>query len=908
MTSASSRRYIYQFSAEKVDGSAEMKSLLGGKGANLAEMSAIGIPVPPGFTISTEACADYFKSGGKFPAGLESELRRAIARLERSTKLKFGVGADPLLLSVRSGARASMPGMMDTILNLGLNAKTVASISARSGSERFALDSYRRLIMMLSDVALGVERALFDRILEKVKRSERVKLDTDLSASALGAIVEESLALVKRETKRDFPSDPIEQLELAIDAVFRSWNNERAVAYRRLYGIPDEWGTAVNVQMMVFGNMGDDSGTGVAFTRDPSTGERRFFGEFLVNAQGEDVVAGVRTPLSIEKMGKSFPRAKRDLDRIYKKLERHYRDMLDIEFTIERGKLYMLQCRVGKRTARAAARIAVEMVRERLIDRREAVLRLDPISLDQLLHKGLDESVEFDLLTKGLPASPGACCGRVVFSAAEALEAKKKGEKVILTRKETSPDDIKGMSAAEGILTATGGMTSHAAVVARGMGAPCVSGAEEIEINEARGYFTVGSTKIKRGDLITLDGATGRVIKGAAKLVDPDLPEQFHELMKWADSFRRLKMRANADTPQDARRARERGAQGIGLCRTEHMFFEGDRISLMREVILSEDLKRRESALVRLGKLQKSDFIQIFEAMRGDPVTIRLLDPPLHEFLPREKEEFKKLGQILGEPASHIRARVEAAHEFNPMLGHRGCRLGITFPEIYDTQARAIFEAAADLIARSIPVAVEIMVPLVSSYNELRIIRSRIETIGAEVQKADSVKIPYLIGTMIELPRAALTADFIAEHADFFSFGTNDLTQTVFGFSRDDSGKFLSGYLEGALLRADPFVTIDQKGVGALMKIGVEKARAKKAGLKIGICGEHGGDPKSIEFVDGLGFDYVSCSPYRLPIARLAAAQAAIRLQNEAGPTKSVRRAKKKASGKKRSNRARARR
>ncbi|MBI5816795.1 MAG: pyruvate, phosphate dikinase [Nitrospinae bacterium] len=901
------KKYIYFFAAGKADGAASMKNLLGGKGANIAEMCNLNIPVPPGFTISTEACVTYFKGGNRWPDGLAAQMKKNLARLEKEMGKKFGNPADPLLVSVRSGARASMPGMMDTVLNLGLNDETMKGLIAKSGSERFAWDSYRRFLTMFGDVVLNIERKEFDRLMDKRKDEIGALADTDMGVEELKKLVGDYKELILKETGKSFPQDPADQLNMSINAVFNSWHNKRAIEYRRMYNIPESWGTAVNVQAMVFGNMGENSGTGVAFTRDPSTGKRHFFGEFLFNAQGEDVVAGIRTPLSVDQMGQRTPRAKDDLDRIYQRLEKHYRDMLDIEFTVENGKLFMLQARVGKRTAEAAVRIAVEMAREKLITRDEAINRVHPEQLDQLLHETIDPKAKVDMLAKGLPASPGAGVGRVVFTAEEAIEMAAKGEKVILVRKETSPEDIGGMNAAQGILTATGGMTSHAAVVARGMGKCCVAGAEAIKISEDSGLFTVGNVAVHRGDWVTLDGSTGRVILGRAPLVKPTLSNEYKVLMGWADSVRKLGVRTNADTPHDAKVARGFGAEGIGLCRTEHMFFEGDRIVAVREMIIAETKEERKKALNKLLPMQRSDFVGIFEAMEGLPVTIRLLDPPLHEFLPKEDADFAVLAKDFGVSLTDLKHRADALHEFNPMLGHRGCRLGVTFPEIYDMQVRAIFEAACQLGKKGTKVAPEIMIPLVGHVEELRILRERAEAVAHEVMKEMGCRLKYTIGTMIELPRAAVTADKIAEYADFFSFGTNDLTQTTFGLSRDDSGRFLPHYVMVGILPEDPFVAIDREGVGEIIKIGVAKGRSTKPGLKIGICGEHGGEPSSVAFCHDTGFDYVSCSPYRVPIARLAAAQAALKSQVKvkAAPAhkaakKAVKKVVKKSKGKKR--------
>ncbi len=871
------KKYIYFFGHNGAEGDASMKNLLGGKGANLAEMCNLKIPVPTGFTITTEACVEYFDRKRKWPVGLSEDINKNMKRLEKETGKKFGDNKNPLLVSVRSGSRASMPGMMDTILNLGLNDNSIKGLIGKSGSERFAWDSYRRFITMFGDVVMGIDRLKFERILTKRKRMTGAKTDAGLNVESLKALVADYKKVVKSETGREFPQNPAEQLRMAVSAVFNSWNNKRAIEYRRLYSLPASWGTAINVQSMVFGNMGDDSGTGVAFTRDPATGERKFFGEFLINAQGEDVVAGIRTPLSIDQMGRKLPQAKKDLDKIYRRLEKHYRDMLDIEFTIENKKLYMLQNRVGKRTAAAAVRIAVEMVNEKLITKDEAINRVHPEQLDQLLHETIDQKAKVETLTTGLPASPGAGVGRVVFTAEEAIDLAAKGEKLILVRQETSPEDIGGMNAAQGILTATGGMTSHAAVVARGMGKCCVAGAEELKISLRNELFTVGSVAIQKGDWITLDGSTGRVIKGKAPLVKPKLSKYYSTLMGWADKARRLKVRTNADTPHDAQVAREFGAEGIGLCRTEHMFFEGDRIVAVREMILAKSGKERRAALKKLLPMQKKDFIGIFKAMEGLPVTIRLLDPPLHEFLPKEEADYAILAKDLGVSIVDLKQRANMLHEFNPMLGHRGCRLGITFPDIYDMQARAIFEAACHMVKKKKKVFPEVMIPLVAHVKELKILRARVAAVAQEVIAKTGVKLKYTIGSMIELPRAAITADKIAEESDFFSFGTNDLTQTTFGLSRDDSGRFLPFYVSEGILPNDPFVSIDRDGVGAIIKMGVDNGRSVKPKLKIGICGEHGGEPASVEFCHDIGMDYVSCSPYRVPIARLAAAQAVVK-------------------------------
>ncbi|MEW6324954.1 MAG: pyruvate, phosphate dikinase [Nitrospirota bacterium] len=870
------RKFVYYFGRGKAEGRGDMKALLGGKGAGLAEMTNLGIPVPPGFTITTEACAEFFAGQSRYPAGMWEQVITNLQRVEREMGKRFGDPSNPLLVSVRSGARASMPGMMDTVLNLGLNDATVEGLAALAGNRRFAYDAYRRFLTMFGSVVMGVKRERFESALDEKKRQERVKLDTELNEQALKLMVSRFKEIIRQETGRDFPDQPSEQLRMGIDAVFRSWNGERAITYRRLNRIPDSWGTAVNVVAMVFGNLGDTSGTGVAFTRDPGTGERRFFGEWLRNAQGEDVVAGIRTPEPIETMAKSAPKAYADLQRIYRKLERHYRDMLDLEFTIQEGTLYMLQTRVGKRTAGAAIRIAVEMANERLIDKHTAILRVNPGQLDQLLHPQIDGGAKVQVIAKGLPASPGAAVGSVVFTAAEAEQAAKRGEKVILVRAETSPEDIGGMHAAQGILTARGGMTSHAAVVARGMGKCCVVGCGELAISEEKQQFAVGSAVIRAGDVITLNGSTGEVILGRVALVEPTMSKEFRTLMGWVDRVRRLRVRANADTPRDATVARDFGAEGIGLCRTEHMFFDGDRIRAVREMILADTVEQRKRALAKLLPMQKEDFIGIFTAMHGLPVTIRLLDPPLHEFLPQTDDEMAQLAEQTGTSLDAIRARTRALHEFNPMLGHRGCRLGITFPEIYEMQTQAIFEAACELKRQGVRVLPEVMIPLVADRGELRYLRDVVQRTASDVMKRTQADVAYTVGTMIELPRAALVADRIAEEAEFFSFGTNDLTQTVYGLSRDDAGKFLPAYVEKGILPDDPFVAIDRDGVGAVMRIAVQKGRAARPALKIGICGEHGGEPGSVQFCHQIGLNYVSCSPYRVPIARLAAAHAAL--------------------------------
>jgi pyruvate,orthophosphate dikinase len=881
-------KYVYFFGAGKADGKAEMKNLLGGKGANLAEMTSIGLPVPCGFTITTEVCTEFYKNNRNYPAGLAEEVEKNLRNVEKLMGKKFGDPKNPLLVSVRSGARASMPGMMDTILNLGLNDVTVQGIIAQSKDKRFAYDAYRRFVQMYSDVVMGMEKARLEHLLEHKKETKGVRLDTELTAEDWKDLVGKFKAEIKKTIGKDFPEDPQEQLWGAIGAVFGSWMNPRAITYRRLNAIPAEWGTAVNVQAMVFGNMGDDCATGVAFTRDPSTGENYFYGEYLVNAQGEDVVAGIRTPqpinrakstdASLPSMEEVLPECYTQLVKIRDILEKHYRDMQDIEFTIEKGRLYMLQTRNGKRTAKAAIKIAVDMVKEKLINEKTAVQRVAPSQLDQLLHPSLDPKAPKKTVAKGLPASPGAASGEVVFTADEAEAAAKLGLKVILVRVETSPEDIHGMHAAQGILTARGGMTSHAAVVARGMGKCCVAGCGDISVNYGEETFTTkGKSVVKKGDVITLDGSTGEVMLGQVPTVPPQLTGDFGTLMKWVDKYRKLKVRANADTPHDSKVAREFGAEGIGLCRTEHMFFEADRIAAVREMILAEDLEGRKRALAKILPMQKGDFIGIFREMKGLPVTIRLLDPPLHEFLPHEEKDIESLAAGMGVSVQALKHKVDFLHEFNPMLGHRGCRLGITFPEIYDLQVQAIMEAACELTKNEgFSIVPEIMIPLVAVVEELKQLRENAVKVCKDVMKRYGVKIEYLIGTMIELPRAALTADEIAREAEFFSFGTNDLTQTTFGLSRDDAGKFLPFYVENNLMPEDPFVTIDQGGVGQLVRIGVEKGRATRKNLKVGICGEHGGDPESVIFCHKTGLDYVSCSPFRVPIARLAAAHAAI--------------------------------
>jgi pyruvate,orthophosphate dikinase len=884
-----STKFVYFFGGGSAEGSADMKALLGGKGANLAEMANLGLPVPPGFTITTEVCTSFYQHDGQYPDDLKQQVDAAMARMSEVVGARFGDTASPLLVSVRSGARASMPGMMDTVLNLGLNDRTVEGLAARSGDRRFAYDSYRRFIHMYSDVVLGVEHHLFEDALGEFKDEKGVGLDTDLTADDWALIIARYKEIVGNETGSDFPQDVQQQLWGAIGAVFRSWMAARAVTYRKLNGIPEDWGTAVNVQAMVFGNMGSNSATGVAFTRNPSTGERELYGEFLVNAQGEDVVAGIRTPQSLTRAARLaskselpsleevMPSTFAELVSVFDRLERHYRDMQDLEFTIQDGKLWMLQTRTGKRTARAALRIAVEMAREGLITRQEAVSRIDPTSLDQLLHPTLDPDAKREIIGSGLPASPGAASGEIVFDSAEAERLKAQKRAVILVRIETSPEDIHGMHAAEGILTTRGGMTSHAAVVARGMGKPCVSGAGNIRVDYQAGVLVAAGTRLARGDIITIDGTTGQVMKGAVPTIKPQLSGDFAELMSWADGLRRMKVRANAETPLDARAAREFGAEGIGLCRTEHMFFDSDRIVAVREMILASGEKERRAALAKILPMQRRDFIELFTIMAGLPVTIRLLDPPLHEFLPQTDAEIDEVADSMNADAEVLRSRVAELHEFNPMLGHRGVRIAVSYPEIAEMQAQAIFEAAIEVGRRTgTPPIPEIMVPLVADRAELDFVRRHIVRTAEAVAEEQGWKIDYLVGTMIELPRAALRAADIAATAEFFSFGTNDLTQTTFGISRDDSARFLGEYASKGILRSDPFVSLDQEGVGELVRLAAERGRAARRDIKLGICGEHGGDPASIAFCERVGLDYVSCSPYRVPVARLAAAQAAL--------------------------------
>jgi len=882
-------KWVYVFGDGQAEGSAKDRNLLGGKGANLAEMCSLGLPVPPGLTITTEACNTYYKLDRKLPDGLEAAVSEALVKVGAMAGREFGHAERPLLLSVRSGARASMPGMMDTVLNLGLNDETVLAVVRDSGDERFAYDSYRRFIQMYADVVMGLDHEVFEEILEDEKARLGHELDTDVSADEWKEIIARYKQAIDEELGVPFPQDPFEQLWGAIGAVFSSWMNARANTYRLLHDIPASWGTAVNVQAMVFGNLGNTSATGVAFTRNPSTGENRLYGEFLINAQGEDVVAGIRTPQSITEadriesgsdkpsLEKSMPAAFDEFIAIVKRLEDHYLDMQDVEFTIERGKLWMLQTRTGKRTARAALKIAVDMAEAKMITRHEAVKRIDPASLDQLLHPTIDPNAERNIIGSGLPASPGAATGQIVFTSEEAVDAAKTGRKVILVRVETSPEDIHGMHAAEGILTIRGGMTSHAAVVARGMGTPCVSGAGSLRIDSRNNTLMAMGVQLKAGDVITLDGSTGQVLKGTVPMLQPELSGDFGQLMEWADAARRMTVRTNADTPTDARAARSFGAEGIGLCRTEHMFFEEDRIIAMREMILAETEEGRRGALAKLLPMQRSDFAELFEIMNGLPVTIRLLDPPLHEFLPKTPEEITEVARSLGIDIDKLTDRVDELHEFNPMLGHRGCRLAVSYPEIAEMQTRAIFEAAVEAAkVTGAPVEPEIMVPLVGLREELDYVKARIDKVAKEVIIEAGHDIKYLVGTMIELPRAAICAGRIAEAAEFFSFGTNDLTQTTFGISRDDAASFLQTYREKGIIENDPFVTIDVKGVGELVRMAAEQGRATRPGLKLGICGEHGGDPASIHFCEQTGLDYVSCSPFRVPIARLAAAQAAI--------------------------------
>ncbi|SFV14034.1 pyruvate phosphate dikinase [Methylobacterium sp. 174MFSha1.1] len=885
-------KWVYTFGDGKAEGKSAMRDLLGGKGANLAEMSNLGLPVPPGFTITTEVCTYYYDHGRQYPPELEGQVAAALEAVGSLTGRRFGDAESPLLVSVRSGARASMPGMMDTVLNLGLNDTTVEALARGAGDERFAYDSYRRFITMYSNVVLGVEHHSFEEVLERYKDEKGLTLDTELGAADWKHLIGEYKALVKRELGQDFPQDPQAQLWGAIGAVFGSWMNPRANKYRELHSIPASWGTAVNVQAMVFGNMGETSATGVAFTRNPSTGEKALYGEFLINAQGEDVVAGIRTPQDITEaarkesgsdkpsMERAMPEAYAELVRIYGMLEHHYRDMQDLEFTVETGKLWMLQTRNGKRTAKAALRIAVELAAEGLITHEEAVGRVEPASLDQLLHPTIDPKAERKVIATGLPASPGAASGEIVFNSEEAEAAKKAERKVILVRIETSPEDIHGMHAAEGILTTRGGMTSHAAVVARGMGKPCVSGAGQIRVDYAARTLSVGGVTLKAGDRITIDGSNGQVMQGSVEMIEPELSGDFAALMEWADAVRTMKVRTNAETPLDARTARKYGAEGIGLCRTEHMFFQEERIVAMREMILADDAEGRRAALAKLLPYQRQDFVELFTIMSGLPVTIRLLDPPLHEFLPHSDKEIGEVAAATGVQEDKVRRRMNELHEFNPMLGFRGCRLAILYPEIAEMQARAIFEAAVEAGKQTgTPIIAEVMVPLVFTRTEFDLVKARIDAMAKAVASETGSEVEYQVGTMIELPRAALRAGDIAQTAEFFSFGTNDLTQTTLGISRDDAGRFLGPYTQRGILASDPFVSIDQEGVGELVRLAAERGRAVRDKLKLGICGEHGGDPASIAFCQDTGLDYVSCSPFRVPIARLAAAQAALKVK-----------------------------
>ena len=881
------KQFIFNFSGKQPRKDFNAKHILGGKGANLAEMGRLGLSVPPGFTISTKVCDLFYKNKKKLPPFIIKSVKKELGLIEKVTKKRFGDQKNPLLISVRSGARVSMPGMMDTILNLGLNDKTVLALAKETSNARFAKDSYRRFIQMYSTVALGIESYKFEELIENYKLTKGVIMDMELDENDWDGLIKNFKDLIKQETKKNFPQDVNEQLYGAISAVFLSWENNRAKVYRKLHQIPDNWGTAVNVQSMVFGNMGNDSATGVAFTRNPSTGENFLFGEYLINAQGEDVVGGTRTPQYITKksrisngvkkpsMEESMPKAYVQLKKILLRLEKHYRDMQDVEFTVENNKLWMLQTRSGKRTAKSAIKIAVDMVKEKLISKKEAVLRIDPNTLDTLLHPTLDEKVDKKIIASGLPASPGAAKGKVVFSADEAERLNGMMQDTILVRVETSPEDIHGMHAAKGILTSRGGMTSHAAVVARGMGRPCISGSTNIDIDYLNKIFKAGDVTIKEGDIITIDGSSGEIILGEVPTIEPEISGDFSKLMSWADSFRKLKVRTNSETPADTKIAREFGAEGIGLCRTEHMFFNEERIVSVRQMILSKTTEDREKALKKLLPYQKSDFVEIFKIMNGLPVTVRLLDPPLHEFLPKTDKDIDDVAKKLNLTEKDIKSRIVELHEQNPMLGHRGCRLGISYPEIYQMQCKAIFEAVAECKKQKVKlVTPEIMIPLVSTAAEIEILRNLVEKSAEAVQKTHSIKIKYYVGTMIELPRAALRAKDIAKFADFFSFGTNDLTQTTFGISRDDSGKFLNDYVENKIFNKDPFISIDEKGVGELIKIAVERGKMQNKSLKLGICGEHGGDPSSIEFCARIGLNYVSCSPYRVPVARLAAAQA----------------------------------
>ncbi len=888
------RKQVYAFGGTMTEGDAKMVELLGGKGANLAEMSALGLPVPPGFTITTEVCHEYYRQKNGYSDRIKKEVSNALLELERKTEKQFGNPQNPLLVSVRSGAPASMPGMMDTVLNLGLNDQTAEGLIELTNNPRFVYDSYRRFIQMYADVVLGVDHNVFEEILDDYKEQKKYIYDTDLKTEDLKILVDTYKFAVEEHLERAFPQDPVEQLWGAIEAVFSSWTNSRAVLYRKLNDIPENWGTAVNVQSMVFGNMGETSATGVAFTRNPSTGDKSYYGEFLINAQGEDVVAGIRTPqpltISMRKdmdsvhpsMEEAMPEIYQELTNVFKRLEMHYRDMQDIEFTVEKGHLWMLQTRSGKRTAKAALKTAIDMAREKMITKEEAVLRIDPLSLDQLLHPTLDPKAEKKIIAKGLPASPGAGYGKIVLNADKAEKLAQKGEKVILVRTETSPEDIHGMHASEAIITARGGMTSHAAVVARGMGKPCVSGVSTLSIYPEEKKISVGNLTIKEGDFISVDGANGEIILGKVSMIQPKLSEDFSLLMKWADQVRRMKVRTNAEVPQDVKIAKSFGAEGIGLCRTEHMFFESDRIEVVREMILSETLDARKSALKKLLPFQKQDFIKIFEIMQDLPCTIRLLDPPLHEFLPHKEEDVINISKATGISTRKLMKKADSLKESNPMLGHRGCRLGVTYPEIYEMQVRAIFEAQHYVSERNgYQIQPEIMIPLAITRQELAFLKEKIQIIAKEVEQRMGKKTTYLLGAMVELPRAALSADELAKEVSFFSFGTNDLTQTCFGLSRDDVGQFMPDYLEKNIFEKDPFVTLDRKSVGGLVKMAVENGKQTRPNIKLGICGEHGGDPNSIEFCEQIGLDYISCSPYRVPIARLAAAQAVLKNRNK---------------------------
>ncbi len=881
-----SSKLVYSFGGGKADGRAQMKALLGGKGANLAEMTNIGLPVPPGFTISTEVCIRFYEEGGDLPEGLEPQMLEGLARMEEIIGAKFGDPSSPLLVSVRSGARASMPGMMDTVLNLGLNQDTAGGLARLTGDERFVYDSYRRFIQMYGNVVLGLGHDAFEEELDSTMKSAGAQEDSQLDPATLKNLVESFKEIVKRETGSPFPDDPWDQLRGAVKAVFMSWNNPRAISYRKLHRIPDDWGTAVTVQAMVFGNMGADCATGVAFTRDPATGENMFYGEYLPNAQGEDVVAGIRTPRPLVKgtsdlpsLEEYMPEAFKELCEVRERLERHYKDVQDLEFTIQRKKLWILQTRAGKRTGAAAVKFAVDMVEEGLIDPKTAVERVEPAHLDQLLHPQIDPKSGATPLAKGLPASPGAASGKVVFTAADAVAWAEKGEDVVLIRNETSPDDIDGMHSARAVVTARGGMTSHAAVVARGMGKSCVVGCGALSIDGNSKTITVGSETIKEGDHVTVDGTTGDVYSGRVPTVEASLTGDFSKFMEWADEVRTIGVRTNADTPEDAANARGFGAEGIGLCRTEHMFFGEERLPVVQEMILAEDVEARVKALDRLLPFQRDDFIGIFKAMEGLPVTVRLLDPPLHEFLPTSQKAIETLAKNTGRSVKQVQAKIESLREANPMLGHRGCRLGISYPEVYEMQMRAIFEAACKLAADGVKVLPEIMIPLVGASAEFTMLRAACDKIGAEVMESTNTELKYLVGTMIEIPRACLTADEIAKSAEFFSFGTNDLTQMTFGYSRDDAATFLPGYVEKGILKEDPFQVLDVEGVGQLVTMGIEKGRGVSPNLKIGICGEHGGEPASIHFCFSAGMNYVSCSPYRVPVARLAAAQAALGME-----------------------------